>query len=223
MSEKSSICVLVSGGLDSDVLLAQMAQKFRRVVPVYVQQGLAWEAVELYWLKRFISALKNPRIQALRVIRLPMKDLYGNHWSTGRGRIPGYRSKDEAVYLPGRNLILTVKAAVLCAMEKIPNLALGSLGHNPFPDASPRFFKTWAAALSLGLRAPLRILAPYRHLSKKEVIQRGKDFPLHLSFSCLKPQGKKHCGACNKCAERQRAFSFAGLKDHTAYAKIKKN
>ena len=111
--KKSSIVVLVSGGLDSDVLLAEMAAKFNRVIPVYVRQSLSWETIELYWLRKFIAALKNPRIVALRMIHLPMEDLYQGHWSTGRGRPPGYRSKDEAVYLPGRNLILTVKAGVL--------------------------------------------------------------------------------------------------------------
>lgn len=219
MTRRSSVIVLVSGGLDSDVLLAEMAGKFKHVIPLYVRQGLAWENIELYWLRKFILALKNQRVAALRMIGLPMADLYQRHWSTGRGRAPGYRSKDEAVYLPGRNLILTVKAGVLCALERIPNLALGSLRHNPFPDASPRFFKTWGGAMSLGLRAPVRILAPYRTLSKSDVIRRGKSFPLHLSFSCLQPRGKNHCGYCNKCAERQRAFRQAGVPDKTIYAK----
>ena len=41
-----TVCVLVSGGLDSDVLAAELARR-GPVVPVYVRQGLAWEAVEL--------------------------------------------------------------------------------------------------------------------------------------------------------------------------------
>ena len=86
-----------------------MAAKFNRVIPVYVRQSLS-ETIELYWLRKFMTALKNPRIVALRMIHLPMEDLYQGHWSTSHGRAPGYRSKDEAVYLPGRNLILTVKS-----------------------------------------------------------------------------------------------------------------
>jgi 7-cyano-7-deazaguanine synthase len=39
-----------------------------------------------------------------------------------------------------------------------------------------------------------------------------------LTFSCLAPQGRRHCGRCNKCAERKRAFRQAGIPDPTKYA-----
>ncbi|HEY4485265.1 MAG TPA: 7-cyano-7-deazaguanine synthase, partial [Nitrospiria bacterium] len=50
-----------------------------------------------------------------------------------------------------------------------------------------------------------------------EVIERGRSFPMELTFSCLNPQGKDHCGACNKCAERMEAFAQAGMEDRTQY------
>jgi 7-cyano-7-deazaguanine synthase len=146
-----------------------------------------------------------------------MSDLYGRHWSTGQGSVPDGRSRDEAVYLPGRNLALSVKAAVFCALNKIPVLAIGSLKHNPFADASPRFFGLWAEALGKGLRWPLKIEAPYRHRSKAEVIRRGWHWPLELSFSCIAPRKRIHCGLCNKCAERRRAFKLSGIEDKTVY------
>src|SRR6185295_11946541 len=106
---RRSICVLVSGGLDSDVLLVAMARRYSRVYPVYIRQGLKWEAVELFWLKRFLRAIGNNRIRPLQILNLPMDDVYGAHWSTGREPVPGARTADAAVYLPGRNLVLTVK------------------------------------------------------------------------------------------------------------------
>ena len=229
-----SICVLVSGGLDSDVLLAEAAARYRQVWPVYIRQGLAWEKAELYWLRRFLKKLQaqgsrqhlrayslQPRatIKPLCVFSVPMADLYGAHWSTGRKPIPGARTRDQAVYLPGRNIVLSVKAAVFAAMKKIPRLALASLDHNPFPDASSDFFKAWGKALRRGLGTPLQVIAPYRKLSKREVLRRGKHLALHLSFSCLAPQGKFHCGTCHKCAERRRAFREAGVADRTHYAR----
>jgi 7-cyano-7-deazaguanine synthase len=214
----SSIAVLTSGGLDSAVLLGELARRKSRVYPIYVRQGLAWENAELYWLRRFIRAFGHSRIQALQVMELPMADIYGKHWSTGKGAVPGARSHDRQVYLPGRNLVLMVKAAVFCALHRVKSIALGSLGHNPFPDASPRFFKLWAKTLRTALHVPLSIEAPYRALSKAEVIRRGSRFPLQLSFSCIAPVGKTHCGRCNKCAERRRAFKQAHIKDATVYA-----
>jgi 7-cyano-7-deazaguanine synthase len=212
-----AIAVLVSGGLDSCVLAGELSRK-RTVYPIYIRQGLVWEDVELYWLRQFLKTLSNPRIKPLQLFSLPMGDVYGKHWSVGNGKVPGHRSDDREVYLPGRNLALTVKAAVYCAMHKIPAIAIGSLDHNPFPDATPGFFRAYSRALCMGLGRHVRIETPYRQLSKVEVIKRGRDFPLEFSFSCLAPKGKKHCGQCNKCAERQKAFRKAGVEDKTNYA-----
>lgn len=231
--KKGSIGVLVSGGLDSAALLAEMAARYKSVQPIYIRQGLAWESVELYWLKKYLLCLRfgpgpklkrgarldQVQISNLRVLSLPMGDVYGEHWSTGHGRVPGGRSRDEAVFLPGRNMTLSLKAAVFCSMNGISELAIGSLGHNPFPDASPGFFKAWGHAISRGLGRPIRMVAPYRGLSKAQVLRRGRNFPLQLSFSCIAPNGKRHCGQCNKCAERRKAFKMAGMEDLTPYAK----
>jgi 7-cyano-7-deazaguanine synthase len=215
---KSSVCVLVSGGLDSDALVGLAAQQYERVYPVYVVQGLRWERVEQYWLRRFLKAFDHPRVAAVRAIHLPMRDLYGRHWSTGHGTIPGARTPDRAVYLPGRNLALTVKAGIFCSMRGISRLWLGSLGHNPFPDATPGFFRDWSGAMSRGLGRRVFIEAPLRTLSKTEVIGRFQNLPLALSFSCIQPRGYRHCGSCNKCAERRKAFRLAGVPDQTSYA-----
>jgi len=215
------IGVLVSGGLDSAVLVAESALNYRVVWPIYVRQQLAWERVELYWLGRYLSSLQKEtnHLKPLTILSMPMQDVYGNHWSTGRGTVPGAKSDDKAVYLPGRNLLLSLKPAVFAVMHKIPTLALGSLDHNPFSDAAPAFFQQWGSVLSRGLGSRIRIIAPYRHKSKEEVIRRGQEWPLHLSFSCIAPEGKFHCGRCNKCAERRRAFKQAGVQDKTIYVK----
>jgi 7-cyano-7-deazaguanine synthase len=214
--------VLVSGGLDSAVLVHAMAQRFGRVFPLYVRAGMHWEPVEEYWLKRFLrasAAVKgNGVIQALTVARLPVGDVYGRHWSLTGHRVPGGRSADSAVYLPGRNLLLLSKAAVFCALRHIPAVAMGPLKGNPFPDATPAFFRGFAALASRALETPLRVVTPFARLSKAQVIRSAGGLPLELTLSCMRPQGRRHCGACNKCVERRRAFRAAGLTDHTAYA-----
>jgi len=218
--KNSSTCVLVSGGLDSVALLGHLSQTYRAVYPVYVRQGLAWEKIELYWLRRFLRAAASQRaIKSLTLFKLPMDDVYGRHWGFGHGSAPGARTRDEAVYLPGRNPLLTIKAAVFCAQKGIPEMAVGSLNHNPFPDATPTFFKLWSRALTMALGKPLQLLAPFRQLSKEQVIRRYQKWPLALSFSCLSPKGYWHCGRCNKCAERKLAFKQAHVKDETTYAR----
>jgi 7-cyano-7-deazaguanine synthase len=211
---KRSVCALVSGGLDSCVLVAELAKTYRRVYPVFIRQGLVWETAELCALRRFLPHVRH---QPLTILHLPAGDVYGNHWSTTGRRVPGAKTRDEAVYLPGRNLMLLSKAAVFCELHKIPVIAVGTLGHNPFPDATPKFFADFARVAGVALSFKFQISAPFRTLSKKKVIQRGRQLPLHLSFSCVAPRQGRHCGRCNKCAERRRAFRVAGVTDKTNY------
>jgi 7-cyano-7-deazaguanine synthase len=149
-----------------------------------------------------------------------MRDVYpAKHWAI-EGRPPAYDTPDEDVYLPGRNVVLLGKAAVYCASARIDRLVLGTLGHNPFPDATPAFRAAMAHALSVGLAHPLSIEAPFSAESKAEVIARGMrlDVPLHLTLSCMSPVGNVHCGACSKCRERHDAFVEARVRDTTEYA-----
>ena len=50
-------------------------------------------------------------------------------------------------------------------------------------------------------------------------IAHGKKLPLEFTFSCLNPKGYEHCGECNKCVERKKAFFAACVFDKTKYKK----
>ena len=208
-----SVCALVSGGLDSCVMLGHLARRYAKVYPVFIRKGLVWEPAELRHLNRFLRAAKIPRVQPLTILDLPVLDLYGNHWSTTGRDVPGAKTPDEAVYLPGRNLLLLSKAAVFCAKHGIGTIALGALGHNPFRDATPKFFRGFAASAGHALGVRLKVIAPFRALTKEQVIRRGVrlHLPLHLSFSCIAPKNGRPCRHCNKCAERERAFRRVGI------------
>lgn len=209
--------MLVSGGLDSAVALAEAARE-GPVAPVYVRSGLVWESAEMYWLERFLQTIGAP---ALVVLELPVDDLYGAHWSlTGDGP-PGADTPDEAVYLPGRNLLLLSKAGVWAVENDCASVVMGPLAANPFPDGTRAFFDAMGGAigLAMGLGAPLPVETPLSGLSKTEVVRRAAGLPIELTFSCLSPTpDHRHCGECNKCAERRRGFSEAAVDDPTAYA-----
>jgi 7-cyano-7-deazaguanine synthase len=194
-----------------------MTERYARVNPVYVRNGLVWEKAELYWLRRFLRAVNRPGIGPLRVLDLPMQDVYGTHWSMTGTDVPDEASGWEEVYLPGRNLILLSKAAVYCGLNGIDAIALGPLKTNRFADSSAEFFEEFGKSVERAMSRPFEILTPFSHQSKREVMERGRTLPLDLTFSCLKPVGNMHCGACNKCAERMAAFSDAGLIDKTRY------
>ena len=218
----TSTAVLLSAGLDSAVLAAAEARA-ARVYPVYVSAGLAWEASELRSVERLLAAPPLAgRVEPLARLSFTVADLYpATHWAL-RGEPPAFDTPDEDVYLTGRNVALLSKAAIYCAQRRIPRIALGPLAGNPFPDATPEFFRAIAHALSLGLAHPLDVAAPFAEMDKSDVIRLGVELgvPLALTLSCMNPQEDQHCGRCSKCRERRDAFAEAGIGDPTAYAAV---
>ena len=207
MPANKKVAVLTSGGLDSAILISYLSKKYDSVYPIYIQIGHVWEGAELASLKRFLKTIRNQRLKPLVILSLSTADLYPKHWSFSGKKIPGAKSHDTQVYLPGKNIFLIAKASVFCALNRVPSLALGPLKTNPFPDASPAFFKMMERACSKGLQYRIRILTPFLNLTKKEVISLGRHLPLELTFSCLRPKGHSHCGRCNKCAERKKVIA----------------
>lgn len=212
--------VLLSAGLDSAVLAAA-EQRNAQVHPIYVSAGLAWEAEELRALDRLLASppFAGPVAPLVR-LTFTVSDLYpASHWAL-RGEPPAFDTPDEDVYLTGRNVVLLSKAAIYCAQQHIPRIALGSLAGNPFPDATRDFFNAMARALSLGLAHELDVATPFSRMHKVDVVRLGVELgvPLELTLSCMNPRDGLHCGQCSKCRERRDAFAEAGVADATAYA-----
>jgi 7-cyano-7-deazaguanine synthase len=234
--------VLLSGGLDSAVLLAEVeagadaaGDEAAAVQPIYVSVGLAWESAERAMVARLLAAPPMAgRARPLVTLTVDMRDVYAaTHWAV-TGRPPAYHTPDEDVYLPGRNIILLGKAGVYCAASGLNRIVLGTLAHNPFPDATHEFREAMARALTSGLAHDLTIDAPYAGVGKAEVIRRGRSLgvPLELTLSCMspvsipaggegpafRPSEVVHCGTCSKCRERHDAFLESAVIDPTTYA-----
>src|SRR4051812_21923789 len=127
--------VLLSGGLDSAVLVAEESAH-GDVQPIYVSVGLGWEAAERDAVARFLEAACLRNLRPLVSLSVDMRDVYSaSHWAL-TGRPPAYHTPDEDVYLAGRNIVLLGKAGVFCASADIARLVIGTLDHNPFPDAT---------------------------------------------------------------------------------------
>lgn len=220
----TATAVLLSGGLDSAVLLARELAESSAVWPIHVRAGMAWEDAEARAIQRLLGAAPFAgRVNPVTTLTVDMRDIYpSTHWAI-TGRPPAYDTPDEDVYLEGRNIILIAKAAVLSARLDVGRLVIGPLAGNPFPDATPDFFATMARAMSLGLAHAIDIAAPFATLRKDDVIRLGLELgvPLELSLSCMNPASEdRHCGQCSKCRERRDAFRDAGVEDRTTYSVI---
>lgn len=222
-SPASRSAVLLSGGLDSAVLMALELRDGYDVWPIHVRVGLAWEDAEAAAIARIVRhAPFDGRVQPVTTLRLDMRDVYpAGHWAV-TGNAPAYAQPDETVYLEGRNITLIAKAAVFCASHRLGRLALGPLAGNPFPDATPAFFDAMSRAMSLGLAHPIAIAAPLSHLHKEDVVRLGQDLGVALehTLSCMGPIDGEHCGRCNKCRERIEAFRDAKRLDPTRYRTV---
>ncbi len=217
MTPPDALAILISGGLDSAILLGESLRERTVVHPLYIRTGLNWEPVELAHLQRYLAALAGPTLRPLSILEQPVADLYGKHWSLTGENVPDADTPDEAVFLPGRNVLLLSKALLWCHLHEVSALALGTLGSNPFPDATPAFFDAFARLVGEAVAGRVRLLRPYQDLHKVEVMRRGHGLPLELTFSCIRPVNGVHCGCCNKCAERKGGFLDAGMPDPTAY------
>jgi 7-cyano-7-deazaguanine synthase len=212
--------LLLSGGIDSAVLLDQLLRQGTRVVPFYVRTGCVWDACELDAVRQILGAISavHGRLDQLVLLDMPLEDLYGNHWSLSGENVPDDTTADEAVFMPGRNPLLLLKPALWCQMHGIGRLALATLGNNPFDDATPEFFAAFEKMLQRATGELVQVVRPFASMAKHSVLQLGRHLPLELTFSCLSPVNGMHCGVCNKCAERRLAFRQIGRDDPTCYA-----
>ena len=217
-SSDAPIGLLLSGGLDSCILAGRLLEEGRRVRPFYIDSQLVWQQEELLALKEFLGQIAGPQLEELLVLRLPLDDLYDGHWSVTGCEVPDAASADDAVYLPGRNALLVIKAALWCALHGIEELALAVLQSNPFSDATEGFFSDFEAALNCAAGSRVHIVRPFAGLDKQQVMRLGRNLPLQATFSCIAPTEGLHCGRCNKCAERRAAFRAIEADDPTEYA-----
>jgi 7-cyano-7-deazaguanine synthase len=213
-----AVAVLASGGLDSAVLVAELLRHHRAVHPIYVRFGLAWEATEQAHLRRFLETLSHPAPRPLVVLDVPIAPVYGSHWSLSGEDVPDDQTTDDAVYLPGRNLLLLAPPSVWCALHGVYTIALGTLKGNPFPDATDDFFAAFSALVQRGLEHHLEVVTPFAGLVKADVLELGRGLALEHTLSCIDPADGRHCGRCNKCAERRQAFAASSIDDLTDYA-----
>ena len=88
-----------------------------------------------------------------------------------------------------------------------------------YPDCTPEFIGAMANAIYLGTYRRVRLVAPWQHMTKDEIISWGSnhDTPYRLTWSCYRG-GELHCGTCPTCRARRKAFYKAQVVDPTQYA-----
>jgi 7-cyano-7-deazaguanine synthase len=88
-----------------------------------------------------------------------------------------------------------------------------------YPDCTPEFIGSMAAAIHVGTYFKVRLRAPLLFDTKVEVIRKGSSLGVDFAntWSCYRGLDF-HCGVCPTCRSRREAFDLAGLADPTIYA-----
>lgn len=221
LENPQSSVVLVSGGLDSSVLLAKLVADHRRILALGIDYGQRHRR-EID-SARAVCAHYNVeyRLADLRKIT----EFFGKNSLTDRA-VPVYEGAyNEAgmktTVVPARNLIFISVATAWAISEKCDTVAYAAHGgdHAIYPDCREEFAEKLDAVVRLADWHSVRLERPFVAMTKAEIVALGAklNVPFQLTWSCYNG-GKKHCGKCATCIERAAAFREAGVPDPTIYA-----
>jgi 7-cyano-7-deazaguanine synthase len=208
-SSSHSAIVLLSGGLDSTVALAELLT--RRPVACALTFDYGQRAAE-----RELAATRTIAAHYQidhQIVELPwLADLLPRALAPG---VANNAALDEAelfdvhrVWVPNRNgLFLNIAACYAEAMGA-NTVVFGANAEEgeSFPDNTPAFRDAMSAVFAYSTMNHVRVETPVGHLDKTGIIRRGLelDVPLHLIWSCYEGLAQQ-CGQCPSCLRVKQA------------------
>jgi 7-cyano-7-deazaguanine synthase len=224
-SEAPLAVILLSGGLDSMVVAGLARERGYRLLALTIDYSQR-HRIELDAAHRIAAALG-----AERHIVLPL-DLtgFGGSALTAAIDVPkgGLAPGIPVTYVPARNTIFLSLALGWAEAAGARDLFIGvnALDYSGYPDCRPDFIAAFEQLAGIATKAgvegqPFTVQAPLLHMSKAEIAAEAArlDLDAGLSWSCYDPApGGLHCGRCDSCRLRSKAFAEAGLPDPTRYA-----
>lgn len=228
INKKKAISVL-SGGLDSTVATAcyvndyevhaitfdygqrSLNQEIKSSKKICDHFGMKHTVIDIKWLAKLgNSSLTNSNND---IPHLDFKDIDDFDVSEDTA---------NAVWVPGRNIVFTAIATSFAEAEDVQIIIVGWDKEEAatFPDNSKEFLDSFNELIAIGTKSSedIEIKAPLIDLNKKEIVEFGKkvNAPMDISYSCYTGENE-HCGLCESCVRRKRAFIDAGIEDPSVY------
>lgn len=227
VTRKKAISVL-SGGLDSTVATTFFAEEYdiHAITFDYGQKSLDSEInaskqlceklgmkhtiIDLKWLANLGTSALTSEIE---IPQVNFEDI---------DNIETSNDTANKVWVPGRNIVFSAIATSFAEGEEAEIIIVGWDKEEAatFPDNSKEFLDSFNDMISIGTKTSnkIRIEAPLIDMNKKEIVELGKKInaPFDISYSCY--DGKNnHCGICESCIRRKKAFIDAKIEDPTFY------
>ena len=209
-----SVLVVYSGGLDSYTLLNKALDKFERVEAITFDYGQK-HSKEI----TFASKVCSENAIAHEVVNLDLEKILSGSALIGTSEIPegNYdKEKMKQTVVPNRNMIMISVAASLAIKNKCEYLwyAAHSGDHEIYPDCRPEFISKLGEVLKICDYHEIIFEAPFKGMTKGEIIKEGLNMDLDYSKAWTCYEGKDNpCGKCSACLERQNAFKINNIED----------
>jgi 7-cyano-7-deazaguanine synthase len=229
MSNKPKAVVLVSGGMDSAVVLA-MANT----------QGFDCAALSVQYGQRHFSELDAARRVANglgaiehKVVGIDLRSIGGSSLTADievptddDGHVIG--ESIPSTYVPARNTLMLSAALGWAEVLGARDIFCGvnAVDYSGYPDCRPEFIAAFEALANVATKAGVegtrfKIHAPLMTLSKADIAREGVRLGVDFSqtVSCYKADAQgRACGHCDACKLRAEGFAAAGIPDPTHYA-----
>lgn len=222
--DKPIAVVLLSGGLDSCVCLAEAAREFEPAA-LHLDYGQRTEARERrafagicdrYGVERRLVA------DVSHLNRIGGTSLIDTEMAVEEGLPDPAGGEVPSTYVPFRNANILAIGVSWAEVLGARAVFLGAVQEDGsgYPDCTEEFIRAFGAAIDAGTRPDTRIelRAPLLHLDKAAIVRRGLELgaPLELTWSCYVNEDRA-CGRCESCRLRLRGFAGAGETDPIPY------
>ena len=228
MSAAKPAVVLVSGGMDSAVVLAIAREAGFAVHALSVRYGQRHTS-ELDAADRVAKALG---AVAHKTVHVDLRSIGGSALTDDidvptdtDGHVIGQGI--PSTYVPARNTIMLSVALGWAEVLGATDLFCGvnAVDYSGYPDCRPEFIEGFETLANLATKAGVegsrfRVHAPLMRMGKAEIVQEGLrlgvDFAQTVSCYQADADGRA-CGHCDACRLRALGFSDAGVADPTRY------
>lgn len=212
--------VLLSGGVDSTTALHWAQREHSVVGALAFHYGSNHAASELACARYQAEQLGIPycEVDIRSISRHLSSALLSGAQAIPTGSYDEENMKQTVV--PFRNGIFLSVAAGIAESHGADAVTIAAHAgdHSLYPDCREEYMQAMGRAIELGTYAGVKILRPFIHMSKGEIVALGAELGVDFShtYSCY-CGGEQHCGRCGTCRERQEAFRAAGVPDPTPY------
>ncbi|MCL2691715.1 MAG: 7-cyano-7-deazaguanine synthase QueC [Candidatus Bathyarchaeota archaeon] len=216
MTTNKKCVVVLSGGPDSAIVAYWAKNQGYQIYPLTFKYGQIAVKETLAAQKIAETLDINTKIVDLS----SLKDIFNQTSALVNRDIPLTSEFTSPVIVPFRNAIflsVAVAYAITIGADKIFYGAHGS-DEQFYPDCRREFYEAFEKASQLGTDQNISICAPYNNKKKFELFKIGAELqvPLELTWSCYLDL-EKHCGLCEACVNRKKAFCEANIDDPTKY------